>query len=113
MYRVMLSYPLFGSGMRRLEQETDLFVTGCGELAPYEAQFLQADAFITRNVHPDKALIAKTTKLKVIGIPGVGYQGYDLEDLTNRGIALVYCPGMNGRSVAEHGLCAHETDRAR
>ena len=62
MYRVMLSYPLFGSGMRRLEQETDLFVTGCGELAPYEAQFLQADAFITRNVHPDKALIAKTTK---------------------------------------------------
>lgn len=39
MYRVMLSYPLFGSGMRRLEQETDLFVTGCGELAPYEAQF--------------------------------------------------------------------------
>ena len=57
MYRVMLSYPLFGSGMRRLEQETDLFVTGCGELAPYEAQFLQADAFITRNVHPDKALI--------------------------------------------------------
>ena len=104
MYRVMLSYPLFGSGMRRLEQETDLFVTGCGELAPYEAQFLQADAFITRNVHPDKALIAKTTKLKVIGIPGVGYQGYDLEDLTNRGIALVYCPGMNGRSVAEHAM---------
>lgn len=104
MYRVMLSYPLFGSGMRRLEQETDLFVTGCGELAPYEAQFLQADAFITRNVHPDKALIAKTTKLKVIGIPGVGYQGYDLEDLTNCGIALVYCPGMNGRSVAEHAM---------
>ena len=66
MYRVMLSYPLFGSGMRRLEQETDLFVTGCGELAPYEAQFLQADAFITRNVHPDKALIAKmsSTDLK-------------------------------------------------
>ena len=104
MYRVMLSYPLFGSGMRRLEEETDLFVSGCGELAPYKEQFLQADAFITRNVHPDKALIAETTKLKVIGIPGVGYQGYDLEDLTNRGIALVYCPGMNGRSVAEHAL---------
>lgn len=66
--------------------------------------FCRRDAFITRNVHPDKALIAKTTKLKVIGIPGVGYQGYDLEDLTNRGIALVYCPGMNGRSVAEHAM---------
>lgn len=63
-------------------EETDLFVTGCGELAPYEAQFLQADAFITRNVHPDKALIAKTTKLNGHRHTRRGYQGYDLEDLT-------------------------------
>lgn len=104
MHRVMLSYPLFGEGMRVLQEETDLFVSNSGDLAPYLPRLRQAEAFITRNVHPSTEVLETCPDLKVIGIPGVGYQSYDLEVLCRRGIALVYCPGMNLRSVAEHAL---------
>ena len=104
MHKIMLSYPLFGEGMRLLQRETDLFVSNSGDLAPYLPQLRQAEAFITRNVHPDTEILETCPDLKVIGIPGVGFQSYDLDYLCRRGIALVYCPGMNTRSVAEHAL---------
>ena len=113
MFRVMLTYELFGSGMERLKRETDLFVSNSGEIAPYVERLRWADAFITRSVHPDSATLETCTRLKVIGIPGVGYQSYDIDLLNRMGIALVYCPGMNLRSVAEHAvaLCYALTKR--
>ena len=113
MFRVMLTYELFGSGMERLKRETDLFVSNSGEIAPYVKRLRWADAFITRSVHPDSATLETCTRLKVIGIPGVGYQSYDIDLLNRMGIALVYCPGMNLRSVAEHAvaLCYALTKR--
>lgn len=104
MYKVMLSYPLFGKGMEILQSETELFVSNSGQLEPYLEQLCSADAFITRNVHPTIQMLERCPKLKVIGIPGVGYQNYDLDYLNSRGIALVYCPGMNLRAVAEHAV---------
>ena len=104
MHQIMLSYPLFGKGMRILEEETSLFVSNSGDITPYLDHLQQAEAFITRNVHPTQEMLDVCPALKVIGIPGVGYQNYDLADLSRRGIALVYCPGMNFRSVAEHAM---------
>lgn len=104
MHKIMLSYPLFGKGMQVLEQTTDLFVSNDGKIEPYLDQLKQADAFITRNVHPTMAQLADCPNLKIIGIPGVGYQSYDIEELNRMGIAIVYCPGMNLRSVAEHAV---------
>ncbi len=117
MHKIMLSYPLFGQGMQTLQEQTELFVSNDGEIGPYLPQLREAEAFITRNVHPTTQQLETCPKLKVIGIPGVGYQSYDLEYLNRRGIALVYCPGMNLRSVAEHavglGLCAEQMDPQR
>ena len=104
MFHVMLSYPLFGEGMRILENKTDLFVSNDGDLKPYLEQLGKADAFITRNVHPTKDILDRCPSLKIIGIPGSGYQNYDVEDLTRRGIALLYCPNMNSLAVAEHAV---------
>ena len=104
MYNVMLSYPLYGEGMRMLEEQTDLFVSNSGEILPFMNRLRAADAFITRNVHPSTELLKTCPKLKVIGIPGVGYQSYDMDFLNSAGIALVYCPNMNLRSVAEHAV---------
>lgn len=104
MYHIMLSYPLFGPGMEILKNETDLFVSNSGEIAPYMDELKKADAFITRNVHPTTDQLKECPNLKIIGIPGAGYQSYDLDYLNSRGLAIVYCPGMNGRSVAEHAL---------
>lgn len=104
MHKIMLSYPLFGQGMQTLREQTNLFVSNDGEIAPYLLQLREAEAFITRNVHPTTQQLETCPKLKVIGIPGVGYQSYNLEYLNRRGIAVVYCPGMNARSVAEHAV---------
>ena len=104
MYNIMLSYPLFGKGMKILEAETALFVSNSGDLKPYMEQLRNADAFITRNVHPTTEMLETCPNLKIIGIPGVGYQSYDMDYLNSRGIAVVYCPAMNLRAVAEHAV---------
>ena len=104
MHNIMLSYPLFGQGMDILRNETELFVSNSGDLIPYLHQLQKADAFITRNVHPTTEMLEHCPNLKIIGIPGVGYQSYDMDYLNRRGIAVVYCPGMNLRSVAEHAV---------
>lgn len=104
MHKIMLSYPLFGQGMQLLEERTELFVSNDGDIAPYLPQLRRAEAFITRNVHPTTEQLETCPDLKIIGIPGVGYQSYDLDYLNRRGIAIVYCPGMNLRSVAEHAV---------
>lgn len=104
MYNIMLSYPLFGEGMEILRSGTELFVSNSGDLRPFLDQLRRADAFITRNVHPSTEILETCPNLKIIGIPGVGYQSYDMDYLNRQGIALVYCPGMNLRSVAEHAV---------
>lgn len=104
MHNIMLSYPLFGKGMEILEGETELFVSNSGDLTPYMDELRAADAFITRNVHPTTEMLETCPNLKIIGIPGVGYQSYDMDYLNDRGIAVVYCPAMNLRAVAEHAM---------
>ena len=104
MHKIMISYPLFGDAMTRLQNETDLFMSNSGQIEPFMEQLSQAEAFITRNVHPTTAQLERCPNLKIIGIPGVGYQSYDIDYLNKRGIAIVFCPGMNLRSVAEHAL---------
>lgn len=104
MHNIMLSYPLFGQGMKILQERTELFVSNDGDIGPYLPQLRKAEAFITRNVHPTTQQLETCPNLKIIGIPGVGYQSYDLAYLNRRGVAIVYCPGMNLRSVAEHAV---------
>lgn len=104
MHRIMITYPLFGEGMEILKTQTELFMSNSGDLEPYLPQLRQAEAFITRNVHPTTAMLETCPELKIIGIPGVGYQSYDMDYLNRRGIAIVYCPGTNLRSVAEHAV---------
>lgn len=104
MHNIMLSYPLFGKGMDILKEETNLFVSNSGDLTPFMDELRRADAFITRNVHPTTQMLDTCPNLKIIGIPGAGYQSYDMDYLNTRGIAVVYCPAMNLRAVAEHAV---------
>lgn len=104
MHKIMMTYPLFKEAMDILNNKTDLFLSNSGQIEPFVKQLSDADAFITRNVHPTIEQLEKCPNLKIIGIPGVGYQNYDIDYLNKRGIAIVYCPGINFRSVAEHAL---------
>lgn len=104
MHKIMISYPLFGEGMQILERDTDLFMSNSGDIEPFVGELQKAEAFITRNVHPTSEILAGCPNLKIIGIPGVGYQSYDIDFLNKQGIAIVFCPNMNLRSVAEHAV---------
>lgn len=104
MSRIMVTYPLFKDAMDILENSSELFVSNSGDLLPFLSELGAAEGFITRNVHPTTDMLKKCPMLRVIGIPGVGYQSYDLDFLNNKGIAITICPGMNTRAVAEHAI---------
>ena len=50
----------------------------------------------------DAALLDCGDKLRVVGRHGVGYDQIDIDAATARGIQVVYTPGANTQSVAEH-----------
>jgi D-3-phosphoglycerate dehydrogenase len=75
-----------------------------------------ADALIIRTGGiVDAAVMDAGPRLKVVGRHGVGYDAIDVPAATERGIQVVYTPGANTQSVAEHvfmmmiGLSKHFT----
>ncbi|MFN3420931.1 MAG: hydroxyacid dehydrogenase [Armatimonadota bacterium] len=62
-----------------------------------------ADGLILRNMpYVDEEILNCAPKLKVIGRFGVGVDNVDLEAARKRGIRVVYTPGVNADTVAEH-----------
>ncbi len=62
-----------------------------------------ADGLILRNMpYVDEEILNCAQKLKVIGRFGVGVDNVDLEAARKRGIRVVYTPGVNADTVAEH-----------
>lgn len=65
-----------------------------------------ADALVVRTAGEiDAALMDHAPRLRVIGRHGVGYDHVDIDAATERGIQVVYTPGANTESVAQHTLC--------
>lgn len=71
------------------------------EILTEEAQLVQAEAAINRNLRMDKAWLDRCPNLKVIGVHGTGTDGVDLAEAKARGIRVVSAPGQNAASVAE------------
>lgn len=64
-----------------------------------------ADALVIRTAGViDAALLDAAPRLKVVGRHGVGYDHVDVPSATARGVQVVYTPGANTESVAEHAL---------
>lgn len=64
-----------------------------------------ADALVIRTAGViDAALLDAAPRLKVVGRHGVGYDHVDIPAATARGVQVVYTPGANTESVAEHTL---------
>jgi D-3-phosphoglycerate dehydrogenase len=51
-----------------------------------------------------KTMIAAAPHLRVIARSGAGYDSVDVRAATERGIPLVYVPGVGARAVAEAGV---------
>jgi D-3-phosphoglycerate dehydrogenase len=90
-------------GLALLRAETELRMASALDPATLQREIVGADGLIIRTGGVvDAALLDKGDKLKVVGRHGVGYDQIDIDAATARGIQVVYTPGANTQSVAEH-----------
>jgi len=91
------------SGLRLLREATDLRMASALDPATLQREVVGADALIIRTGGVvDAALLDRGKNLRVVGRHGVGYDQIDVDAATARGIQVVYTPGANTQSVAEH-----------
>ncbi|MEA4932025.1 MAG: hydroxyacid dehydrogenase [Lawsonibacter sp.] len=103
--KLVLTHPLSQAGMDILrESGAELYIANSAEPATYLDQLQDADAFIVRVGLCTADTIDKCPKLKVICRTGVGYDNVDVAHATSLGIPVVFTPGANNRSVAEHAV---------
>lgn len=93
------------SGMSLLRDAGELRMASGTDPQTLRREVVGADALIIRTGGiVDAALLDCGKDLKVVGRHGVGYDAIDVEAATDRGIQVVYTPGANTQSVAEHVL---------
>jgi D-3-phosphoglycerate dehydrogenase len=104
------------SGLRMLREAGELKMASALDPATLQREVVGADALVIRTAGViDAALLDAGRGLKVVGRHGVGYDQIDIEAATTRGVQVVYTPGANTQSVAEHvvalmiGLSKHFT----
>ncbi len=106
-FNVLISDPLSEDGIYPLRQAEGINIvieTGWSpeELANRISEF---DALLVRSQTQVTAdIIAKATKLKIIGRAGVGVDNIDITAATERGIIVVNAPDGNTNSAAEHTM---------
>ena len=103
-------------GLQLLREAGELRRASALDPATLQREVEGADALVIRTGGViDAALLDRGKDLKVVGRHGVGYDQIDVEAATARGIQVVYTPGANTQSVAEHvfalmiGLSKHFT----
>jgi phosphoglycerate dehydrogenase-like enzyme len=91
------------AGLRILHEAAELRMASALDPATLAREVEGADALIIRTGGVvDIPLLDQGKDLKVVGRHGVGYDHIDIDAATARGIQVVYTPGANTQSVAEH-----------
>ncbi|HID94980.1 MAG TPA: hydroxyacid dehydrogenase [Candidatus Latescibacteria bacterium] len=102
--KVLLTGPIYPPGTRYLKKRYDVRCLDNPTEAEIAGEIGDADAVITRLPGITARVIEAARRLKVIGRFGVGYDNVDVVAATDRGIPVVYTPGVNARTVAEHAM---------
>ncbi len=103
MYKVVLLKPLHPSGVELLRKHgCAVFVSRGVTEADFIKDIQDADAIFVRNEQITPHMMDSAPKLKVIAKHGAGYDNIDVDYATKRQIRVVYVPGGNTVSVAEH-----------
>ncbi|MGE0830884.1 MAG: 2-hydroxyacid dehydrogenase [Hyphomonadaceae bacterium] len=117
--RIVLTTPRY-SGINRLLDTYDLYYPPTEQ--DDRAAFLRdvaprIEAVVTTSGEGlDSDILAAAGKLKLIALLGAGYEGFDLDALKARGIALTNCPAINHEDVADAAIglllsCARDVAR--
>ena len=102
---VILAGPIHADGVKQLESEARVLVTGEESEAGMIKLAQEAQGILFR-AKPlcTRSLMAACKQLKVVGRHGVGLDTIDLPAATELGIPVVHAPGSNSNSVAEHAI---------
>ncbi len=93
------------SGMQMLREAGELRMASALDPPTLRREVVGAEALVIRTGGViDAALLDAGRGLKVVGRHGVGYDQIDVDAATARGVQVVYTPGANTQSVAEHVL---------
>ncbi len=100
--RVLVREPIAEAGVELLRAKFDVDVD---ETSPLEEVIGGYEAIVIRSATKLTAdLIAKGTRLRVIGRAGVGVDNVDVDAATRRGIVVANAPESNVVSAAEHTI---------
>jgi phosphoglycerate dehydrogenase-like enzyme len=92
-------------GLAALRAAGELRMASALDPATLQREIAPADALVVRTAGTiDAPLLDCAPRLRVIGRHGVGYDQIDIDAATARGIQVVYTPGANTQSVAEHAM---------
>jgi D-3-phosphoglycerate dehydrogenase len=90
-------------GLAILRAAAELRMASGLDAATLQREIVGAEGLIIRTGGVvDAALLDCADKLRVVGRHGVGYDQIDVDAASARGIQVVYTPGANTQSVAEH-----------
>jgi D-3-phosphoglycerate dehydrogenase len=90
-------------GMALLHKHLEVRVDSA--LGAVNGEIEHADALLVRSSGEIRApLLERANSLKVIGRYGTGVDNIDVALCSNRGIPVVYAPGVNAKSVAEMAI---------
>jgi D-3-phosphoglycerate dehydrogenase / 2-oxoglutarate reductase len=101
--KILVAEPLFPAAIERLEAQPAWEVILAAP-ETFAAHIADCDALIVRTVKVTADLIAKASKLRVIGRAGGGSENIDIDAATDAGVLVMNTPGGNAVSVAEHTL---------
>ncbi|MBI4668521.1 MAG: phosphoglycerate dehydrogenase [Elusimicrobia bacterium] len=99
--RVLISDPLEAEGLApfRTDGLFDLVEDKtCQNLESFDAWLVRSQTKATKD------LIAKASRLKLIGRAGTGVDNIDVTEATRRGILVINAPGANAIAVSEHAM---------
>lgn len=105
MTTVVITESLNPVGVALLEQHADVVFLDRGASEDSQWRTLTGADAIVSQIHPiDRRLIESSQRLKAIAKHGVGVDNIDLEAASAHGLPVLFAPGANARSVAEHTL---------
>ncbi|SDY11316.1 NAD(P)-dependent oxidoreductase [Halopenitus persicus] len=87
-----------------LDDRFDVTVGGSNVPAELIADLEGVDVLFTTSRLPLTEAVIEASSLSIIAKIGTGLDSIDLEAAEEHGVTVVYTPGMNARSVAEHAL---------
>ncbi len=104
MFKVALTQRIHDDGMAILRREAEVTILNLKSPKIRAEDLFDKEGLIIRIGTLDRETILASSRLKVIGRTGVGYDNIDIKTATERGIPVVITPNANTLSVAEHTI---------